>query len=371
MAFDSLNFTNDSQPEFVKTLRKRVKESLKDANKTRFGGAGMVFKTIFMVILYFLPYALSYTGLITSNWIFLLLWSIMGVGMSGIGLAVMHDANHGAFSKNQKVNKWVGYLLNLVGGNATNWKIQHNMLHHSFTNVEHFDEDITTVPILRFSPHSKLMGIHKFQFIYAWLFYSLMTISWCTSKDFFQMIRFHRSGLLKSQGKSFPKLYTSMVAWKVLYYVYALILPLIFAPVAWWMVLISFIVMHLIAGFILSAIFQPAHVMPSSEFPLPTETGYIENDWAIHQLHTTSNFAPKARFFTWFVGGLNYQIEHHLFPNISHVHYRRISKVVRETAHEYGIPYYSQKTFVHALYYHGKMLYMLGQPKYATQKVKA
>ena len=145
---------------------------------------------------------------------------------------------------------------------------------------------------------------------------------------------------------------------------------MIFAPVAWWVVLGSFVIMHLIAGFILSAIFQPAHVMPSSEYPLPTETGMIENDWAVHQLHTTCNFAPKARFFTWFVGGLNYQIEHHLFPSISHMHYRRISKVVKETAKEYGLPYHSQKTFFHALWYHGKMLYMLGRPQFATQTTK-
>ena len=151
-----------------------------------------------------------------------------------------------------------------------------------------------------------------------------------------------------------------IAAGKVVYFSYILVLPIIFAPSVWW-VLVGFLIMHLITGFLLSIIFQTAHVMPSTDYPLPDLDGQMSNNWAVHQLATTTNYAPKSRIFSWFIGGLNYQVEHHLFSNISHVHYRKISTIVADTAREYGIPYHSQGSFAQALKQHGQMLYQLGR----------
>jgi linoleoyl-CoA desaturase len=154
---------------------------------------------------------------------------------------------------------------------------------------------------------------------------------------------------------------TDLIIAKVLYYSFFLVLPIILLPIAWYLVVPLFLLMHLISGFILTTIFQAAHVMPSSEYPLPDETGNMENNWAVHQIITTANFAPKSRIFSWCIGGLNHQVEHHLFPNICHVHYSNISPIVKEIAHKYNLPYHQEDTFIQALLSHYRMLRSLGR----------
>ena len=151
---------------------------------------------------------------------------------------------------------------------------------------------------------------------------------------------------------------------KIWYFALTLVLPLILVPVAWWIVLIGYLIMHFICGLILALIFQPAHVIEETDFYLPDDTGSVENNWAIHQIMTTANFANGSRWFSWLIGGLNFQIEHHLFPNVCHVHYKNIAKIVRETTTEFNLPYYQQKTFFGALKSHFTLLNALGTGKY-------
>ncbi len=314
-----------------------------------------------MISLYFVPYFTMISGLVSNPWLIFGCYALMGFGIAGIGLSVMHDANHGAYSRNQKVNNALGLLLDIIGGCAFNWKIQHNQLHHTFTNVHGLDDDISSTKLMRFSPHQKRKKMHRGQHLYAWLLYGLMTFSWVVAKDFKVLIWYKNRGLLESQKKSFNRLVVEIALTKVAYLSYMVALPIILLPIPWWLSLLFFFTMHYIAGLILAAIFQPAHVVPETAFPLPNDTGNMENNWNIHQLHTTSNFAPNSQFFSWFVGGLNYQIEHHLFPNICHIHYKALSPIVKQTAEEFGLPYYSQPTFVHALWQHALFLKTLGE----------
>ncbi|WP_066755763.1 fatty acid desaturase family protein [Crocinitomix algicola] len=356
-----IKFSHKIGRDFNSTLKRRVRAYFKENNISKYANTNMKIKTAFMTLLYFTPYVLMMTGVITNIWLIAMCWAFMGFGIAGIGLSVMHDANHGAYSKKESVNRIIGRIVNLVGGYAPTWKIQHNILHHSYTNVHGYDEDVSpALSILRFSPKDKHIPIHRFQFIYAWFFYSLMTVMWITTKDFQQLFRYKKMGLTQTENEKFGKLLTELLITKAVYYLYIVILPLIFLDIAWWQLLIFIIMMHLIAGFTLAVIFQPAHVVPDTEFPEPTRDLTIENNWAIHQLETTSNFAPKSRIFYWLVGGLNYQVEHHLFPNICHVHYKKLSKIVKETAEEFGVPYYSEPTFFSAIRSHGRMLKQLG-----------
>lgn len=360
MQLKKITFPRSQDAEFVKTLRARVNDYFKENNISRYANGTMVFKTIFMLALYFVPYFLLVFGAADVFWEEMILWAFMGTGMAGIGLAVMHDANHGAYSRIPWVNTILGYTVNVLGGNAKNWKLQHNVLHHSYTNVHGMDEDIETIPVMRFTPHSKRYWFHRFQFIYAWFFYSLMTLFWMTAKEFIQLARYKKKNIADVRER-WGVLLSELISWKVIYYVYIMAIPMYFTSGPWWYTLIGFVIMHLISGLILSAIFQPAHVMPDTDFPLPDDKGGMENNWAIHQLLTTTNFAPKSRIFSWYVGGLNFQIEHHLFPNICHVHYKKISKIVKETAQEYNLPYYSQPNFVMALAEHTRFLKKLGK----------
>lgn len=356
-----INFPNNKQAEFVHELRREVKQYFKEKGISRYGNRNMVFKTIFMLSLYFTPYILMVSGTVTQPWILALLWIMMGLGMAGIGLSIMHDANHGSYSKNKKVNRVLAYTLNLVGGFTYTWQYQHNTLHHSYTNIEGHDDDINPGKFLRLSPGKPRYKLHKYQHIYGWLLYGLMTVTWTINKDFKQMNRFKKEGAKLSANKSFGKLMTELIATKVIYYLYVLVIPILVLPVPWWTVLIFYLSMHFVCGVILGVIFQTAHVMPSSQFPEPEENGTMENNWAIHQLLTTTNYSPKSRFFSWFIGGLNYQVEHHLFPNICHVHYKKISTLVKNTAEKHNLPYFVQPTFTSAIYNHWLMLRSLGK----------
>ncbi len=348
--------------DFVSTLNKRVNEYFKGRGISRQGNAEMVIKSVCMFAAYFAPYILIATGVITGGLPLIAALLVMSLGLAGIGLSVMHDANHGAYSKHPWINTAVGYSLNLIGANAFNWKIQHNVLHHSFTNVHEEDEDISPRGVLRLSPHSEWKKMHRYQFIYAWFLYGLMTIVWLFFKDFVRIVNYHRSGIAAKQKANITNEWIIMIASKLFYIGYIFVIPVVFTALPWWLIIVGILGMHYIAGFLLAIIFQPAHVIEGTEYPLPDSERTMENNWAVHQLLTTTNFGNKSRWFSWYVGGLNFQIEHHLFPNICHVHYRKIAGIVEKTALEYGLPYKSSRTFLAALAGHARLLKQLGAP---------
>ena len=353
---------NNSNREFFTELKKRVDHYFKDNNISKFGNQKMYIKTLFMFSAYLVPYFLLLFNVFESKLAWYFLSMIMGFAMAGLGLCVMHDANHGSLSKNTKINKFIGYFsLNLLGGYSLNWRIQHNVLHHTFTNIHDQDEDIDPPAFMRFEPHAERRWIHKLQFIYAWVLYGLMTLMWSTTKDFQQLKRYHQKGLLKGANTTYEREFPLLILSKIGYFAYML-LPLVFVKnmsfLEW---VLGYLTMHYFAGLVLAMIFQPAHVVEVTEFPLPNAEGSLENHFAVHQLKTTMNFATNDPVFTWLVGGLNHQVEHHLFPTISHVHYPALSKIVEQTAKEFNVPYLNHKTFVGALWSHEVMLWRLGR----------
>jgi linoleoyl-CoA desaturase len=347
--------------EFFPTVNKRVNEYFKTHNISRFSNSEMVLKTAFMLSLYLIPYFVMISGVYQSYWIYLGLSGIMGLGVAGIGLSIMHDANHGAYSAKTWVNKLLGYSLNLVGGHSFTWKVQHNVLHHTYTNIHEADEDISPRGVLRMSPGSTWHPMHKYQHLYAWFFYGLLTFVWIILKDFVRLVRYQKDGLVKKQKASLTQEWTILLVTKLVYITYIFAIPLWLTPFSFAQVFLGFFVMHYVAGFILAIIFQPAHVIEGTEYPIPDDKGNLENSWAIHQMHTTTNFGHRERLFSWYVGGLNYQVEHHLFPTICHVHYRHIARIVEHTANEFGVPYKSKDSFMDALTAHARQLKSLGE----------
>lgn len=353
---------NTKSPDFFKALKLRTDEYFKVNGIDKQGNFGMYFKTCFMITAYLVPYFALLFGYVESLWVYFGLSIWMGVFMAGIGFGVMHDAIHGSYSKNKRLNNIVGEVINLVGGASINWKIQHNVLHHTYTNVEEYDEDIDSPSFLRFSPNSKRRVIHRFQFLYAWFFYGFLTLNWATVSDFTSLLRYKKRGLIRSaSNRSFLFHLFKIIFLRAGYFTYTIILPIWLTEYSVLNVLLNFLVMHWVAGFILSCVFQPAHVMESSPYSDAKAGDSIPNDWASHQVMNTVNFAPKNRLLTWYVGGLNYQVEHHLFPSICHIHYRKLSKIVKATAEEFNLPYHVMPTFRSALWYHMKMLKQLGR----------
>jgi len=347
---------------FFDTLKQRIDAYFKEEGIEMHGNTSMKLKSVAIVAMYLIPYLFMVIGFGASSlWLFYGLWFLMGLGMVGIGCAIMHDSNHDSYSGNKGLNKYMGKIIALVGGYEVTWKIQHNVLHHTYTNIEGLDHDIDAGILLRFSPHTPHRKFHKYQHFYAWFLYGLLTFQWATIKDFKQIYKYHQLDLLKKEKLTLRQAMINVTLYKIFYYAIIIVLPILFSGVAWYHILLGFFMMHFVAGLALSCIFQLAHVMADCEFPAPNDQRKMENNWAVHQMLNTANFAPNSAMLNWFIGGLNRQIEHHLFPYICHVHYKNIAPIVKATAAEYGVPYYEKKTFMHALWEHAAMLKKMGQ----------
>jgi len=349
-----------SRALFFSTLRKRVDSYFKENNLSKHHNSQMLIKTIVLISGYALPF-IAILVFQPSFGISLVLWSIMGFSLSGVGMSVMHDANHGAYSANEKTNYWVGHSLNLLGGSVFNWKLQHNVMHHTYTNIVNMDDDIDDKLILRFSPHTEVKWYQKFQVVYAFLLYGILTLYWALAKDFVQFNKYTKTGVNKETKQQNRITLLRIIADKIVYFFVFMALPIFILKMPVLQIISGYLLMQFISGVVLTVIFQLAHTVEQTSHPLPNENLTIENDWAIHQLNTTVNFARDNKFISWYVGGLNFQVEHHLFPTICHVHYPEIAHIVKATAEEFNVPYLENKTFGAALKSHMKTLQRFGK----------
>ncbi len=352
-------FCNTTNKEFANTLKQRVNDYFKENQLDRTGDWRIIFKSILVFTAYFATYfAILFSGVTHIGGLFLM-WGLLGLGAAMIGTVVMHDSLHGTLSKHRKVNDILGFSAAVVGISGRMWKFQHNVLHHSFTNVKDMDTDIDAGAVFRFAPHQARRWYHRFQVFYAPFLYGLMTLVWVAVKDFATIKDFRNRGLFRNDKEVRKEVWTS-IAKKLGYFAVFLFIPMFVVDTPFWATILMFVAMHFVCGLYLAIVFQTAHVMPEAHFEAPPEPKIKEN-WLVHQMLTTANFAPKNKALSWVLGGLNYQVEHHLFPNISHIHYPKISKIVKRTAQEYNIPYYTHPTFFKAITLHFKHLYKLGK----------
>ena len=361
----TVRFAPRGKDSFYEAVINEVRLYFEENKLSPYANGAMWLKTVIMLLLYFVPYFLMVTGVGAGNpWLFFGFWFLMGWGMVGIGTSVMHDANHGTYSPNKKINHAIGFILEIIGGYTVTWRIQHNVLHHTYTNVAGLDDDIDSIILLRFSPRQPRYWFHRYQYIYAWFFYMMMTLFWMTGKDFIQVVRYKQHDLLVKQKVSLTQALFRISLYKIGYYAYIIVLPILFSGMPWYYIVCGFVLMHFTAGLFLSCIFQPSHIMETSRFALPVLMDgkrQMEDSWAIHEVANTTDFAPRNKLLTWFIGGLNFQIEHHLFTDICHVHYRKLAPIVQSVTTAYGIPYHVEPTFRSALAAHVRMLKHLGR----------
>ncbi|MEP6465839.1 MAG: acyl-CoA desaturase, partial [Parafilimonas sp.] len=274
---------------------------------------------------------------------------------------ISHDAVHGSLSSNKSVNKVLGYSFNVIGANSYMWNITHNIVHHTYTNIEGHDEDIELISLLRVSPHQKLRKVHRYQYLYAFFFYSLSSLLWVFVKDY---VKFFKKQIGNYSNKKHPRSqYYILFISKAVYYTLFLVIPLVFIHTQWWLILLGFVAMHLVQGLTMAIIFMLAHVVEETDFPLPDDTGNLKNTWAVHQLYTTADFGRNNSLLSFLCGGLNFQVEHHLYPRVCHVHYKRISEIVKETAESFNLRYNDNISFSSAIASHIRFLKALGRNK--------
>ncbi|MBO9634931.1 MAG: acyl-CoA desaturase [Chitinophagaceae bacterium] len=282
----------------------------------------------------------------------------LGFILACIGFNVMHDANHGSYSSRKWVNETLGLTLNALGGNSFIWKQKHNIIHHTYTNIDGIDDDIAKSPFIRMCSSQQWVPAHRLQHFYTPLLYAFSTMIWILFQDF---EKYFSKKIVKTPLSRMSR-FDHMIFWvsKILYLLFYVAIPILL--MGWQQWLLFFLCMHIGLGFTLSIVFQLAHVVEETEFEsVSSEAKIIENEWAIHQIRTTSNFSPKSRIISWFAGGLNYQIEHHLFPRISHIHYPALSKLVQAECLAHQLHYNSIPTFKSAVSSHFRFIKVLGR----------
>lgn len=353
-----VRFKNADRSRFFPEVKKRVDDYFKERGITPHGNAFMAFKVAFYVVGVF--GSLAALLFVPMSWpLQLVFWSTAGAFAAFCGLNICHDAIHGSLSKSKRVNRVFAQLFNVLGANAYIWEQMHNVVHHSFTNIHGHDEDLESVPFLRFSPHQERKPIHRIQHWIALPVYALASLSWVTVKDF---KKFSQTKIGPKGNQDIPKKeWAILIVTKLIYHGLFLVTPLLIMQAAWWQIVIGFVLMHFIEGMILAVVFMLAHVVEETHQPMPDDEGSIQMSWAAHQMYTTANFATRNPLVSFFCGGLNFQIEHHLFPLVSHVHLPAISKIVEQTAHEHGLPYYTHNRMGAALASHLRLLRDLGR----------
>jgi linoleoyl-CoA desaturase len=363
-----ITFKNKHDAEFFTTVKKRVDQYFISNNISKNGDWRMFGKSIFILSVFFGLYALLMAD-ISSGPLALVYCGILGMFIAFIGFNISHDAAHGSYSSNNTINTIMSYTFDMLGTSSYMWKIMHNIIHHTYTNIPEHDNDLEPVFFIRLNPEKKVYKVHRFQHYYATFLYGLTSLSWVFKKDYAAIFK-KEVGNYEHKKHDTKDIVIMFIA-KIIYYTTFLILPMVFLHFTWYQILGGFFVMHFTEGLTLAIVFQLAHVVENTEFPIPTENGTIENNWAIHQLVTTANFARKSFLATFFFGGLNFQVEHHLFPKICHVHYPVLSHIIEDTAHEYGIPYNQYTRMWDAIKSHYTMLKKLGREELVQPEAKA
>jgi linoleoyl-CoA desaturase len=354
-----IRFVDSRNSRFYATVRNRVDAYFAERNLSKHGNWAMWAKVAFFLGGTALSYALILSGWF-SPWGMLGLAILLGMFTAFVGFNVGHDSIHGSLSPNPKVNYLVSLSFNLIGANAYMWNITHNIVHHTYTNIHGHDEDLEVAPgLIRLDDKEKLSSFQRYQHYYAFPLYGLASLSWVFRKDY---VKFFQKKIGSYDNSKHPRSeYFNLFFFKALYYTLFIVVPLLVLDLTWWQFVIGFVAMHLAEGLVLGLVFQLAHVVEGTSFPEPDPNGTIEEAWAAHQMHTTANFASTNPVATFFCGGLNMQIEHHLFPKVCHIHYPAISGIVKETAAEFNLPYYEQKTFLLALRSHYRVLRRYGK----------
>ncbi len=283
---------------------------------------------------------------------------LLGFVMACIGFNVMHDANHDSYSSNKWVNKTLGLTLNALGGNSFIWKQKHNIIHHTYTNIDGIDDDIAKSPFIRMCSTQRWVAAHRAQHVYTPFLYAISSIIWVLYQDFEKYFKrkIHNTALRNMSVTDHVLFWSS----KLLYIVFYMIIPMLL--LGWKLWLLYFFCLHVGLGFTLAIVFQLAHVVEETTFEFADQNDkHIENEWAVHQVKTTANFSDGNKIISWFVGGLNYQIEHHLFPRISHIHYPALSGLVKAECQRFQLPYNSIPTMRAAVASHFRFLKLMGK----------
>jgi linoleoyl-CoA desaturase len=344
--------------EFLRDMRTEVEQHL-SAGHVRLRGAidlyskgpiavGLIVAS-WAVLMFVQPESVGVVGLCIGG---------LGVGAILVAFCVQHDANHGAYFKSRRYNHAVGWTADsLLGFSSYAWRTKHNVAHHTYTNIDGYDNDIELLPLARFAPQQPTRPWYRFQYLYVWPLYSLMGLRWQTIGDLQSFLRgrFGQTALKVPSGWT----WVSLLGGKAIFVGWAIVAPLLVYP--WWGVVATYVGLTMVTSVVMATTFQLAHCVEEASFVSPADLSSGTRVWAEHQVETTVDFCPRNKLLTWTLGGLNYQIEHHLFPRLPHTLYPTIAPIVERNCKRYGVRYTVQPSLRLALRSHVRHLRELGR----------
>jgi linoleoyl-CoA desaturase len=342
----------DNGGEFIRQTRREVEDYLSTRRIRVRGRAKLYSKGVVAFVVLggsWLTLVFGHPGL----WLGLLSFGGMILGTSLIAFCVMHDANHGAYFRARRLNHLMGWTADaLLGLSSYAWRVKHNVAHHTYTNVDGYDADITQVPLVRLAPAQVRRSWYRLQHYYIWALYCLMALRWQTVGD---VAAFSR-GSIGTSALRLPRRWdlAGLVGGKVIFIGWAIVVPMLVYP--WWAVVGAYLVYSMAVSLIMTVTFQLAHCVEEADFSSAEQLATERRLWAVHEVETTVDFCPRNPVLSWVVGGLNYQIEHHLFPRVPHTHYPHIAKIVQRNAELHGVRYVSQHSLHAALWSHFRHL---------------
>jgi len=348
---------------FIKDYRQRVNDYFKSSGISPYANREMKTKTVLAFIAWIAVYSLMISDVLSAAypWTLILLYTALGFVNIFIAFNIVHDSCHNAYSKNRKVNKILGLSSNFIGGNAYLFTMMHNA-HHAFVNIHGIDVTLESHGLFRFTPHEPYKKFHRFQHFYTPVIYALASVHWAIIKDwkwFFQEQHIGNQKNIKHPRSEF----WSLLIGKVVYFSLTLFIPMAVLSAAWWGVLLAWLNIHILPGLTFAVMFQATHVYNGTTYPLPDEEGNIENNYALHVLATTADFGRKNPIGTWFMGGINLHVVHHIFPTICHVHYPKLTHILKDTCDDYGLTYQENPNLWVAFSKHMQMLEILSHPE--------
>ncbi len=337
--------------EFHRDLKARVDAWFRASQRSERDAPAMYLKTALILAWFAASWALLVFGA-GSVVVAAIGAASLGLAIAAVGMSVMHDANHGSYSRRAWVNGVFGWTVDALGASSYVWKVKHNAVHHTWTNIGGEDDDLDMGLLARLSPEQASRPWHRFQHLYVWVLYGLLMPKWVLYDDFANLAhgRVGHHALQRPNRRQ----WLLLVAGKLTFFGWAIVVPALFHPL--WLVVLAAFATLFVTGVTLAVTFQLAHCVEEATFPLAPASGRMSSDWAEHQLETTVDFARGNPLLTWFMGGLNFQVEHHLFPKVCHVHYPALARIVEATARDHGLRYRATRSLHAAVRSHFRVL---------------
>lgn len=348
----SVKFSN-ANTLFSKSLKQKISQYFSHTALKKTGNTKLFIKAAILLCTFVALYILLV--FVPMHWsISVIICMLFGVNLAAIGFNIMHDAGHQSFSEYKRLNNTLSYSLNLLGGNIYFWKLKHNIAHHTYTNIDGEDHDIE-IKFMRIHHDQPLKKYHRYQRFYFPLLYGISYLAWIFYQDY---EKYFRGRMGQTSDRFHFPVKEKVIFWisKLLHFSLFIVVPVIF--VGWLPTLVGLLIAGAICGMSLATVFQLAHVVDGTEFKT-LDQSRVEEEWMVHQVQSTANFATKSKVLTWLLGGLNFQVEHHLFPKVSHIHYPALNRIVRETCQEFAIQYNEFKTFGGAFKSHIRVIHSM------------